>query len=245
MCTVKPEKIEILLLSALRIQSGMPALQAYQLLQDKGACLAHFCDAVQALNRAGSIRSSDAANPIVAGLPPAKILELALVPELDGAIRPAKGKEIRILSQGFKVFLDQPLGRGSFGIVYKGEQVRMKRPVAIKILRLSSLPKDVPLDWFMERFRREPWIIARINHPHIVQVIDCGEEKDELWYAMEFLPGGTLLERIRREGRLAPHEVKTYLRTLAEALDAAARQGILHRDVKPGNVFVSGPKLAD
>jgi len=245
MCTVKPEKIEILLLSALRIQSGMPALQAYQLLQDKGACLAHFCDAVHALNRAGSIKSSDEANPIVAGLPPAKILELALVPELDGAIRPAKGKEIRILSQGFKVFLDQPLGRGSFGIVYKGEQVRMKRPVAIKILRLSSLPKDVPRDWFMERFRREPWIIARINHPHIVQVIDCGEEKDELWYAMEYLPGGTLLERIRREGRLAPHEVKTYLRTLAEALDAAARQGILHRDVKPGNVFVSGPKLAD
>ena len=154
MCTVKPEKIEILLLSALRIQSGMPALQAYQLLQDKGACLAHFCDAVHALNRAGSIKSSDAANPIVAGLPPAKILELALVPELDGAIRPAKGKEIRVLSQGFKVFLDQPLGRGSFGIVYKGEQVRMKRPVAIKILRLSSLPKDVPRDWFMERFRR-------------------------------------------------------------------------------------------
>jgi serine/threonine protein kinase len=245
MCTVKPDKIELLLLSAVRIQQGIPALHAYQLLQDKGACLSHFCDAVHALARAGSIKSSDAANPIVPGLAPSKILELGLEPEPDGAPRPAKGKEVRELKQGFKIFLDQPLGRGSFGIVYKGEQVRLKRPVAIKILRLASLPKDVPRDWFLERFRREPMIIARINHPHIVQVIDCGEEKDELWYAMEYLPGGTLLERIRREGRLPAHEVRDLLRALTEALDAASREGILHRDVKPANVFMSGIKLAD
>ena len=245
MCTLKKDKIEILLLSGLRIQNGMPALSAYELLQAKGACLAHFCDAVLALARAGSIRSSDPAHPLGAGLAPKEILDLGLEPEFGPDPRPSPGKEIRILSQGFKVHLDQPLGRGSFGIVYRGEQVRLKRPVAIKILRLSLLPKDVPRDWFLERFRREPWIIARINHPHIVQVIDCGEEKDELWYAMEYLPGGTLLERIRREGRIAPHEVRTYLRALAEALDAASREGILHRDVKPSNVFVSGPKLAD
>jgi len=245
MCTVKPEKIEILLLSAVRIQEGIPALHAYQLLQDKGACLHHFCDAVHALARAGSIKSSDSEHPIMAGLAPSKILELALVSELDGAPRPAKGNEVRVLPQGFKIFLDQPLGRGSFGIVYKGEQVRLKRPVAIKILRLNTLPKDVPREWFLERFRREPMIIARINHPHIVQVIDCGEEKDELWYAMEFLPGGTLLERIRREGKLAPHEVRTVLQALAEALHAASKEGILHRDVKPANVFMTGIKLAD
>jgi serine/threonine-protein kinase len=245
MCSLKPDKIEILLLSAVRIQQGIPALHAYQLLQEKGACLSHFCDAVQALSRAGSIKSSDPENPIMAGLAPAKILELGLEPELDGAPRPAKGKEVRELQQGFKIFLDQPLGRGSFGIVYKGEQVRLKRPVAIKILRLASLPKDVPRDWFLERFRREPMIIARINHPHIVQVIDCGEEKDELWYAMEYLPGGTLLERIRREGRLPAHEVRDLVRALSEALDAASREGILHRDVKPANVFMSGIKLAD
>ncbi|MBI3855408.1 MAG: serine/threonine protein kinase [Planctomycetes bacterium] len=245
MCTVKKDKIEILLLSALRIQNGMPALSAYELLQDKGACLAHFCEAVLALSRAGSIRSSDAAHPLSADLAPKQILELGLEPEAGPDPRPKPGKEVRILSQGFKVYLDQPLGRGSFGIVYKGEQVRLRRPVAVKILRLSLLPKDVPRDWFLERFRREPWIIARINHPHIVQVIDCGEEKDELWYAMEYLPGGTLLERIRRDGRLAPHEVRSYFLALAEALDAASREGILHRDVKPGNVFVNGLKLAD
>jgi len=245
MCSLKPDKLEILLLSAVRIQQGIPALHAYQLLQAKGACLAHFCDAIHALSRAGSIKSSDPENPILSGLAPSKILELGLEPELGGAPRPAKGKEVRELKQGFKIFLDQPLGRGSFGIVYKGEQVRLKRPVAIKILRLASIPKDVPREWFLERFRREPTIIARINHPHIVQVIDCGEEKDELWYAMEFLPGGTLLERIRREGRLPAHEVRELLQALAGALDAASREGILHRDVKPANVFMSGIKLAD
>jgi serine/threonine protein kinase len=64
--------------------------------------------------------------------------------------------------------------------LYRGEQIRLKRAVAIKILRLSTLPPDVPGTWFLERFRREPWIIAGLNHPHIVQVIDCGEEQDEL-----------------------------------------------------------------
>jgi serine/threonine protein kinase len=245
MCTVKPEKIEILLLSAVRIQEGIPALHAYQLLQEKGACLEHFCKALTALSRAGSVRSSDPEHPLMDGLPPAKIMELALVPELGGAVRPAKGKEVRVLPQGFKIFLDQPLGRGSFGIVYKGEQVRLKRPVAIKVLRLEALPKDVPREWFLERFRREPMIIARINHPHIVQVIDCGEEKDELWYAMEYLPGGTMLERIRREGRFAAHEVRSILRALAEALHAASKENVLHRDVKPANVFLTGIKLAD
>src|SRR6185436_1343393 len=141
--------------------------------------------------------------------------------------RPKPGKEVRVLAQGFKVFLKEPLGKGSFGIVYKGEQVRLKRPVAIKILRLSALPKDVPHDWFIERFRREPWVIARISHPHIVQVIDCGEEKDELWYAMEYLSGGTLLDRIRREGKLPPADVHSTMLALAQALDAASREGVL------------------
>jgi serine/threonine protein kinase len=177
------------------------------------------------------------------GLAPKQLLELGLEPQ--GVPTVDRDKGVRTLSQGFKIFLDAPLGRGSFGVVYRGEQVRLKRPVAIKILRLNSLPRDVPRDWFMERFRREPLLIASINHPHIVQVIDCGEEKDELWYAMEYLPGGTLLERIRREGRLPAHEVRSYLRAMAEALAAAAKHGVLHRDVKPGNVFVSGPKLAD
>ncbi|HZE97638.1 MAG TPA: serine/threonine-protein kinase [Planctomycetota bacterium] len=245
MCKVEAASIEKTLLAAIRGQVGVQSLTAFQSLQEKGVCLAHFCSAVQGLAGQGLIQSSDPSHPLVAGLAAAKILELGLEAEARSPQTPAPGKEVRILAQGFKVFLDQPLGRGSFGVVYRGEQTRLRRAVAIKILRLSTLPPDVPGDWFLERFRREPWVIAGLNHPHIVQVIDCGEEEDELWYAMEYLPGGTLMERIRREGKLPPAEVKTYLLAMAEALDAASRHGILHRDVKPGNVFNSGPKLAD
>ncbi len=245
MCKVDGTAIEKSLLAAVQSQVGVQALSAFQSLQEKGICLAHFCAAVQGLAGQGLIRSSDPSHPLVSGLAPAKILELGLESEGTPGRTPTPSKEVRILAQGFKVFLDQPLGRGSFGVVYRGEQIRLKRAVAIKILRLSTLPPDVPGSWFLERFRREPWIIAGLNHPHIVQVIDCGEEQDELWYAMEYLPGGTLMERIRREGRLPPAEVRTYLRAMADALDVASRNGVLHRDVKPGNVFNSGPKLAD
>jgi serine/threonine protein kinase len=245
MCKVEAASVEKNLLAAIRGQVGVQAMAAFQSLQEKGVCLAHFCSAVQALSGQGLIRSSDPSQPLVTGLAAAKILELGLEAENTPLRTPAPGKEVRILPQGFRVFLDQVLGRGSFGVVYRGEQTRLKRAVAIKILRLSTLPPDVPGHWFLERFRREPWIIAGLNHPHIVQVIDCGEEEDELWYAMEYLPGGTLMERIRREGRLPPGQVRTYMLAMAEALDAASRAGVLHRDVKPGNVFNTGPKLAD
>jgi serine/threonine-protein kinase len=95
------------------------------------------------------------------------------------------------------------------------------------------------------RFRREPSIIARLAHPHIVQVIDCGEDGSDLWYAMEFLRGGTLLDRIRLEGRVSPHEVRACFRAMAGALGEAFHHGVIHRDVKPGNIFNAGPKLAD
>jgi serine/threonine-protein kinase len=245
MCRVEAASIEKNLLGAIQSQGGVQALSAFQSLQEKGVCLAHYCAAVQTLAGQGLIRSSDPAHPLVSGLAAARILELGLEAESTPIRSPAPGKEIRVLSNGFKVFLDQVLGRGSFGVVYRGEQTRLRRGVAIKILRLSALPADVPHEWFLERFRREPLVIAGINHPHIVQVIDCGEEEDELWYAMEYLPGGTLMERIRREGRLPTAEVRAYLRAMAEALDAAARHGVLHRDVKPGNVFNAGLKLAD
>jgi len=245
MCKVESSSVEQLLLSAIQSQVGVQALSAFQSLQEGGVCLAHFCAGVQALSSQGQIRSSDPSHPLVSGMPPGKILELGLVTEGNPGQPTVSSKEVRILAQSFKVFMDQPLGRGSFGVVYRGEQIRLQRPVAIKILRLKSLPADVPGNWFLERFRREPSVIARLNHPHIVQVIDCGEEPEELWYAMEYLPGGTLMERIRREGRLSPADVRKYLRAMADALDVASRNGVLHRDVKPGNVFNSGPKLAD
>jgi serine/threonine-protein kinase len=234
MCRIEPESVQAHVLAVLRGHVGLPALAAYDLLHRKGACLAHFCEAVRALARRGSVRSSDPAQPISPDLAPARLLELGLeapvVPPAESS-----GDRERLLPHGFRVFLDQPLGRGSFGLVYLGEQVRLRRPVAVKLLHLPSLPSDVPRAWF----------IARLHHPHIVQVIDCGEQDEELWYAMEYLPGGTLGDRIRSGGALPPDEVRACFLALAGALHEAARHGILHRDVKPGNVFNAGPKLAD
>src|SRR5579862_3497301 len=115
MCRVEPASIEKQLLSAIQGQVGVQALAAFQSLQEKGVCLAHYCSAVQSLAGQGLIRSSDPLHPLVSGLAAAKILELGLETEGNPVRLPAAGKEVRVLAQGFRVLLDQILGRGSFG----------------------------------------------------------------------------------------------------------------------------------
>src|SRR5204862_575451 len=127
MCRVEAASVEKHLLAAIRGQVGVQALTAFQTLQEKGVCLAHYCSAVQALAGQGLIRSSDPSHPLVSGLAAAKILELGLEAENNTIRTPSPGKEVRELAQGFRVFLDQVLGRGSFGVVYRGEQIRLKR----------------------------------------------------------------------------------------------------------------------
>lgn len=244
MCARKPESIETRLLEAVREKTGLPALAAYGRLHEEGVCLIHFCGAVEHLSSRGRIRSADPERPIRPGMLPSRVLELhfddASLPPRE---RPANGAVRRL--GDFDVRLDQPLGNGSCGTVYRGEHVRLRRPAAIKIFRLRKIPSGVPRASFIERFRREPRFLATLNHPHIVHVFDCGEERDELWYAMELLEGGTLADRIETERILAPRELTVYFRAVAEALREAARHGILHRDVKPGNIFNEGIKLAD
>src|SRR5258705_2893025 len=117
MCKVEPASVEKNLLAAIRAQVGVQAMAAFQTLQEKGVCLAHFCSAVQALSGQGLIHSSDPSHPLVTGLAAAKILELGLEAENNPIRTPAPVKEVRILAQGFKGFLDQVLGRGSFRVV--------------------------------------------------------------------------------------------------------------------------------
>src|SRR6187397_988332 len=126
MCKVASSSVEKSLLSAIQSQVGVQALSAFQSLQEGGVCLAHFCAAVQALSAQGQIRSSDPSHPLVSGMPPGKILELGLVSEGNPGQPTVASKEVRILAQSFKVFMDQPLGRGSFGVVYRGEQIRLQ-----------------------------------------------------------------------------------------------------------------------
>jgi branched-chain amino acid transport system substrate-binding protein len=128
------------------------------------------------------------------------------------------------------------IGRGGMGTVYLGYDPLLDRRVAIKVLA----PHLVWEQNFVERFLREARAAARLKHPNIVTIYDVGQEGSWYYFVMEYIEGQTLAEVIKRRGAMAPAEVMAVLRPLADALDYAHRQGLVHRDIKPGNVVV-GP----
>jgi serine/threonine protein kinase len=130
--------------------------------------------------------------------------------------------------------LDAQVGTGGMSTVYKAFDTVLERCVAIKLMH-RPLAEDSDQ---LERFRREARAVAQLNHPHIVGVIDAGEDDHTPFIVFEFVEGETLKDRIRRNGRLQIPEAVAYAIEIARALAAAHAQGIIHRDVKPQNVLV-------
>jgi eukaryotic-like serine/threonine-protein kinase len=147
-----------------------------------------------------------------------------------------------LLSKRYR--LDAQVGSGGMSTVYRAFDTVLERQVAIKLMHREIAGDSDQL----ERFRREARAVAQLNHPHIVGVIDAGEEGDPEhptpYIVFEYVEGETLKERIRRNGRLAVPEAVAYAIEVARGLGAAHACGIVHRDVKPQNVLVDGEGAA-
>ncbi len=131
--------------------------------------------------------------------------------------------------------LEKVLGRGGMGVVYAGRQVHLDRPVAIKMIRSGALASNEEV----QRFYAEARSAARLDHPNIVTVYQCGEHDGHHYFSMDLVSGTDLAKSIQggpMEGRRAAR----YVRDVARAIQFAHDRGILHRDLKPANVLVDG-----
>src|SRR5512142_1109897 len=130
--------------------------------------------------------------------------------------------------------LEARIGAGGMSTVYRALDETLQRPVAIKLMNREVASDSDQL----ERFRREARAVAQLSHPHIVGVIDAGEDESRPYIVFEYIEGETLKERIRRLGRLPVPEAVAYSIEIARALGAAHERQIVHRDVKPQNVLI-------
>ncbi|HEY7282921.1 MAG TPA: serine/threonine-protein kinase [Actinomycetota bacterium] len=145
-------------------------------------------------------------------------------------IDPRIGTEIA----GYRI--EEVLGRGGMSIVYLAEHLGLRRQVAFKVLA----PELALEEGFRERFIRESRLAASIDHPNIIPIYDAGQSDDVLFIAMRYVDGSDLKVLLREFGPLEPGKLVSILAQTAAALDAAHARGLVHRDVKPGNILIAG-----
>lgn len=156
--------------------------------------------------------------------------------------------------QGGKYRIEKVLGQGGFGITYLAIQGGLERTVAIKEFFMreaccrASDSRGVTLgtegnretvDRYRQKFLKEARSIARLNHPHIVRIIDVFEENGTAYYVMEYVAGGSLSDRVGRQGALSESEATRYIRQVADALTYIHTQRMTHLDVKPANIMLT------
>jgi serine/threonine protein kinase len=136
------------------------------------------------------------------------------------------------------------LGRGGMGVVYKGYEASLNRYVAIKVLA-DSLAHDEAVK---ERFLREARSMAALNDPHIIQIYFIGDDEGQTYFVMEFVDGESLGGVLKREGMLRPEQAARIVYQTAQGLATAHDRGVIHRDIKPGNIMITARgnvKIAD
>src|SRR5919205_3326651 len=135
---------------------------------------------------------------------------------------------------GGRYRLEARIGQGGMSTVYRALDQTLQRRVAVKLMNREVASDSDEL----ERFRREARAVAQLSHPHIVGVIDAGEDESRPYIVFEYVEGETLKDRIRRMGRLPVSEAVAYAIEIGRALEAAHASRLVHRDVKPQNVLI-------
>ena len=166
----------------------------------------------------------------VGALTPPDGLELSSIPpvqtdELAARLQAAVGEQYKV---------ERPLGAGGFAVVYLVRDLNLKRRLAVKVLS----PDLITSKTVLERFRREAETVAQLSHPHIVPLHFIGQKDDLLYLAMECIDGGSLVDRIEKEGNLPSDDVIRIISEVASALAYAHKRGVIHRDIKPHNVLI-------
>src|SRR5262245_55473827 len=131
--------------------------------------------------------------------------------------------------------VDRQIGQGGMATVFVAEDTRYGRKVAVKLLN-----PDLASALGAERFEREIQVLGKLNHPHILPVLDSGESNGLLYYVMPFVEGQSLRDRLNQEGQLPIDEAIAMTCDVADALSHAHSHGIIHRDIKPENVLIHG-----
>jgi len=129
---------------------------------------------------------------------------------------------------------ERELGRGGMATVWLARDLRHDRPVALKVLHANLAASLGP-----ERFQREIRTAARLQHPHVLTVLDSGEVAERLWFTMPYVQGESLRDRLRRERQLPVADALRVAREAAQALQYAHEQGVIHRDIKPENLLLT------
>jgi len=133
--------------------------------------------------------------------------------------------------------IERELGEGGMATVYLADDLKHQRKVALKVLK-----PEVAAVVGAERFLAEIQVTANLQHPNILPLFDSGEADSFLFYVMPYVEGDTLKDRLKREGQLPVGDAVAIAKDMAEALQAAHEQGVIHRDIKPGNVLISRGK---